>query len=81
MGQDSEQAAEFVATVRGEHVAMKEWYTSNQSPATQALQATYGPYPSLWKEVLNWPISKSSFYFLKFRFYGPFQRIPRLFYS
>ena len=51
MGQDSEQAAEFVATVRGEHVAMKTWYNDN----AKALKEKYGPYPGLWKEVLNWP--------------------------
>lgn len=54
MGQDSEAAAEFVATVRNEHVAMKTWYMGD-SPAAKALQEKYGPYPGLWKEVLNWP--------------------------
>ena len=53
MGQDSEKAAEFVSTVRGEHVAMKTWYNGD-SAAAKALQAKYGPYPGLWKEVLNW---------------------------
>uniref|UniRef100_A0A7S3L3Q7 Branchpoint-bridging protein n=1 Tax=Amphora coffeiformis TaxID=265554 RepID=A0A7S3L3Q7_9STRA len=52
MGQDSEAAAEFVATVRGDHAKMKEWY-SGSAPA--ALRDKYGDYPSLWKEVLNWP--------------------------
>ena len=55
MGQDSEQAAEFVATVRAEHVAMKTWYNGGDSAASKDLQAKYGPYPGLWKEVLNWP--------------------------
>lgn len=55
MGQDSEQAAEFVATVRAEHVAMKTWYNAGDSTACKDLQAKYGPYPALWKEVLNWP--------------------------
>lgn len=54
MGQDSESAAEFVATVRGDHVAMKAWYNDSSSEATKALNAKYGRYPSLWKEVLNW---------------------------
>jgi hypothetical protein len=53
MGQEGEAAAEFVATVRGDHAAMKDWYTT--SPAAQGLRTSYGPYPSLWKEVLNWP--------------------------
>lgn len=52
MGQDSEAAAEFVATVRGDHAKMKEWY-GGSAPA--ALRDKYGDYPSLWKEVLNWP--------------------------
>jgi hypothetical protein len=54
MGQDSEEAAEFVATVRGEHVAMKTWYNNGNNAGAQALHAIHGPYPALWKEVLNW---------------------------
>lgn len=54
MGQDSEQAAEYVMTVRTDHVPMKTWYNGT-SAAAQGLQKTYGPYPDLWKEVLNWP--------------------------
>jgi len=50
---DSESAAEFVATVRQEHVAMKTWYNTK---ASSALKEQYGQsYPSLWKQVLNWP--------------------------
>ena len=52
MGQDSEAAAEYVATVRGEHTKMKEWYTAS---APAALKQQYGDYPALWKEALNWP--------------------------
>jgi hypothetical protein len=59
MGQDSEEAAEFVSTVRTEHVVMKTWYMGSSSQA-QALQQKHGPYPSLWKEVLNWPGWKES---------------------
>lgn len=54
MGQDSEAAAELVATIRGEHVAMKTWFHGSSSEAA-ALRAKYGDYPGLWKEVLNWP--------------------------
>lgn len=54
MGQNSEEAAELVATIRGEHVVMKNWY-SGPSPEATALRQKNGPYPSLWKEVLNWP--------------------------
>jgi hypothetical protein len=54
MGQDSEAAAELVATIRGEHVAMKTWFMGS-SPAALELRKKYGVYPGLWKEVLNWP--------------------------
>jgi len=55
MGQDSEEAAEFVTTVRTDHVKMKEWYTGNQSGEVAALKQKYGDYPSMWQGVLNWP--------------------------
>jgi hypothetical protein len=57
MGQDSESAAEFVMTVRTEHVAMKTWYNNNvqnHHPIITNLKEKYGDYPALWKEVLNW---------------------------
>jgi hypothetical protein len=54
MGQDGEEAAELCATIRAEHVVMKEWFMGSSSTAS-ALRDKYGPYPSLWKEVLNWP--------------------------
>jgi len=54
MGQDGEEAAELIATIRGEHVEMKKWY-SGPSPQAEAVRIKYGPYPGLWKEVLNWP--------------------------
>lgn len=56
MGQDSESAAEFVMTVRTDHVAMKTWYTDNQlnDNIIKLLKEKYGNYPSMWKEVLNW---------------------------
>jgi hypothetical protein len=54
MGQNSEEAAELVATIRGDHVVMKNWYAGPSKDAT-ALREKYGPYPGLWKEVLNWP--------------------------
>lgn len=53
-GQNSEAAAELVATIRGEHVVMKNWYSGSSKEAA-ALRDKYGPYPGLWKEVLNWP--------------------------
>lgn len=53
-GQNSEEAAELVATIRGEHVVMKNWF-SGSSKESAVLREKYGPYPGLWKEVLNWP--------------------------
>ena len=53
-GQSSEEAAELVATIRGEHVVMKNWFMGPTRDA-QELRDKYGAYPGLWKEVLNWP--------------------------
>lgn len=53
-GQSSEEAAELVATIRGEHVVMKNWFMGPTQEAKE-LRDKYGPYPGLWKEVLNWP--------------------------
>jgi len=53
-GQSSEEAAELVATIRGEHVVMKNWFMGSTREAKE-LRDKYGPYPGLWKEVLNWP--------------------------
>jgi hypothetical protein len=53
-GQSSEEAAELVATIRGEHVVMKNWFMGPTKEAA-ALRDEYGPYPGLWKEVLTWP--------------------------
>jgi hypothetical protein len=50
----SEDAAELVATIRSEHVVMKNWFMGPTKEA-QELRDKYGPYPGLWKEVLNWP--------------------------
>jgi hypothetical protein len=53
-GQNSEEAAELVATIRGEHVVMKNWFMGSTKEAA-GLREKFGPYPGLWKEVLNWP--------------------------
>jgi hypothetical protein len=53
-GSSSEEAAELVATIRGEHVVMKTWFNGTSKEATE-LREKYGSYPGLWKEVLNWP--------------------------
>lgn len=55
MSSNSEEAAEFVTTVRTDHVKMKEWYTSSTSSEVKGLKEKFGAYPSMWKEVLNWP--------------------------
>jgi hypothetical protein len=47
-----EEAAEMIATIRGEHVAMKKWFA--EAPESAELKRKYGDYPSMWKEVLNW---------------------------
>ena len=54
MGQDREEAAEIVATIRGEHTVMKNWFMGDSKEAAE-LRKKYGDYPGLWKEVLNWP--------------------------
>ncbi len=51
---NSEEAAEMVATIRGEHVVMKNWFMGPTKEAME-LRDKYGAYPALWKEVLNWP--------------------------
>lgn len=48
-----EEAAEMIATIRGEHVIMKTWFMGDSAEAT-ALRQEWGNYPALWKEVLNW---------------------------
>mmetsp|Transcript_24981 Transcript_24981/g.37748 ORF Transcript_24981/g.37748 Transcript_24981/m.37748 type:complete len:605 (+) Transcript_24981:79-1893(+) len=48
-----EEAAELIATIRGDHVTMKQWFMGDSAEA-KALRETWGDYPSLWKEVLNW---------------------------
>ena len=50
----SEEAAELVATIRGQHVVMKKWFNEDPSEEAAALRKKYGAYPGLWKEVLNW---------------------------
>mmetsp|Transcript_53930 Transcript_53930/g.110325 ORF Transcript_53930/g.110325 Transcript_53930/m.110325 type:complete len:641 (+) Transcript_53930:129-2051(+) len=50
----SEEAAELVATIRGEHVVMKKWFNEDPSEDAASLRKKYGAYPGLWKEVLNW---------------------------
>mmetsp|Transcript_13244 Transcript_13244/g.15173 ORF Transcript_13244/g.15173 Transcript_13244/m.15173 type:complete len:612 (+) Transcript_13244:47-1882(+) len=53
MTQGGEEAAEMIATIRGEHVVMKQWFMGNSARA-KVLREKWGDYPGLWKEVLNW---------------------------
>lgn len=53
MTQGGEAAAELIATIRVEHVKMKQWFMGG-SDAANRLREQYGDYPALWKQVLNW---------------------------
>ena len=56
MGQDDEEAAELLATMRGEHIPMKAWYNNSDHPTAAAVRANYGPaYPEFWRDVIHWP--------------------------
>jgi len=55
-GQNAEEAAELMATMRAEHIPMKTWYNhpqhaSNLSP----LHLKYGSqFPSFWQDLVRW---------------------------
>ena len=55
-GMDKEEYAELVATVQGDHVAMKTWYNNNDdSSIVKDLKEKYGStYPTFWRDVLSW---------------------------
>jgi splicing factor 1 len=55
MTQQGEEAAELLATMKGDHVAMKQWYNSNHSTAHGARAKYGGEYPAFWRDVINWP--------------------------
>lgn len=57
MGQDGEEAAELLATIRGDHIAMKSWYNSctDDDVVLSNLKERYGStYPEFWKDVIHW---------------------------
>lgn len=57
MGQENEESAELVATVKGDHVAMKTWFNNNngkQNDVVGELRTKYGAYPDFWRDVLGW---------------------------
>lgn len=54
MGQENEEKAELIATIKHDHVKMKQWY-NNAPEAISTLHSRYGSsYPSFWKEVISW---------------------------
>jgi splicing factor 1 len=56
MGQDGEEAAELLATIRGDHVAMKNWYNNScADDVVLNLKKRFGStYPEFWRDVLHW---------------------------
>ncbi len=57
MGQDGEEAAELLATMRGDHIAMKSWYNScnDDDVVLSNLKERFGStYPEFWKDVIHW---------------------------
>lgn len=55
-GQDAEEAAELMATMKAEHIPMKNWYNNPQhSDNLQHLQSRYGKtFPSFWQDLIKW---------------------------
>ncbi len=54
-GMDKEEYAELVATIQGDHVAMKTWYNNEDSSTVKDLKEKYGStYPTFWRDVLSW---------------------------
>lgn len=50
-GQDAEEAAELMATMRAEHVPMKSWYNN---PSHIGLHSKYGDFPLFWQDLRGW---------------------------
>src|SRR5210317_617949 len=55
-GQDNEEAAELMATMKAEHIPMKSWYNNPQhSDNLQHLQGRYGKiFPTFWQDLIKW---------------------------
>lgn len=55
-GQDAEEAAELMATMRAEHVPMKSWYNNpDHAPNLLDLHTKYGnQFPAFWQDLVRW---------------------------
>ncbi|KAL3812002.1 hypothetical protein ACHAXA_009620 [Cyclostephanos tholiformis] len=57
-GQNAEEAAELLATMRAEHVKMKSWYNSTDPDhvaGLSSLKAKYGEsFPAFWQDLTKW---------------------------
>ncbi len=55
-GQDAEEAAELMATMRAEHIPMKSWYNNPQNaPNLLELHSKYGnQFPAFWQDLVRW---------------------------
>jgi len=55
-GQNAEEAAELMATMRAEHIPMKTWYNHPQHVSNLSqLHLKYGSqFPSFWQDLVRW---------------------------
>ena len=57
MGQEDEETAEMIATIKSEHVAMKSWYNNPGNRSTdedlKELHSKNGAYPDFWRDVIS----------------------------
>lgn len=57
MGQEDEEKAELIATIKGEHVEMKNWYnggSKSKDDVLISLHSKYGAYPDFSRDVIGW---------------------------
>jgi hypothetical protein len=55
MGQEGEEQAELLATMRSQHLSMKKWY-NGPSLLAQGVKSKYGgTFPAFWRDLQNWP--------------------------
>eukprot|EP00594_Rhizosolenia_setigera_P000966 CAMPEP_0178941222 /NCGR_PEP_ID=MMETSP0789-20121207/1276_1 /TAXON_ID=3005 /ORGANISM="Rhizosolenia setigera, Strain CCMP 1694" /LENGTH=705 /DNA_ID=CAMNT_0020620411 /DNA_START=109 /DNA_END=2226 /DNA_ORIENTATION=- len=57
MGQEDEEKAELIATIKGEHVEMKNWYNGERKSKDDvliSLHSKYGAYPDFSRDVIGW---------------------------
>ena len=57
-GQNAEEAAELLATMRAEHTKMKSWYNSpdpDHAAGLSGLKARHGEsFPAFWQDLARW---------------------------